>query len=76
MSSGDGGYDAGNRPPLSPLCAGAEYLACDLSTAAITHWLYDWAALVYVLRQWGGAGMGGGGGAGGGQASPPEASAR
>lgn len=39
---------------------GVEYCACGLQSAALTHWLYDWCALVYILSQWGSSGGGGG----------------
>ena len=36
--------------------AGVEYMTCGLNTAILTHFLYDWIALIYVLQQWGGGG--------------------
>ena len=50
---------AGHRRPPAPTCrpaAGIEYLTHGLATAALSHWLYDWWALVFVLQQWGGDG--------------------
>lgn len=48
------------RPP----CQGVEYLTCGLQTAVCTHWLYDWAALNFVLLEWGSSGGGDSGGGG------------
>jgi len=54
------------------LLQGVEYLCCGLQTAATTHWLYDWAALVFVLQQWGDLGSSSGGG---GSSKQPAAAA-
>ncbi|PSC76359.1 metal-dependent membrane protease [Micractinium conductrix] len=43
---------------------GVEYLTCGLQTAVCTHWLYDWAALNFVLLEWGSSGGGDSGGGG------------
>jgi hypothetical protein len=40
--------------------AGVEYLTCGLNTAILTHFLYDWIALIYVVQQWGSSGDDGG----------------
>ncbi|PRW32939.1 abortive infection [Chlorella sorokiniana] len=34
---------------------GVEYLLYGLPTAAVTHWIYDWIALAFILREWGGS---------------------
>jgi hypothetical protein len=37
------------------LRAGVEFLLHGLPAAAITHTLYDFVALVYIIREWGGS---------------------
>ncbi|KAI7837463.1 hypothetical protein COHA_008721 [Chlorella ohadii] len=34
---------------------GVEYVLYGLPTAAATHFIYDWIALVFILREWGGS---------------------
>ncbi|KAL4422843.1 hypothetical protein ABPG75_009040 [Micractinium tetrahymenae] len=48
---------------------GFEYLQHGLQTAAATHWLYDWAALIYIIRVWGGPAGSDGDSDGGGRSS-------
>lgn len=53
--------------PFSICCKqGSEYLQYGLQTAAATHWLYDWAALIYIIGVWGGGGSDDGSSRGGG----------
>lgn len=44
---------------LPPTVQGYEYLICGLQTAATTHWLYDWAAMVFLVKEWQDGGDGG-----------------
>lgn len=41
------------QPWLARCVQGYEYLQHGLQTAAVTHWLYDWAALIFIIRVWG-----------------------
>lgn len=61
--------------PLVCCDQGTEYLQYGLQTAAATHWLYDWAALIFILKVWSGpGGSGGSGGEGGNTEAGPESS--
>ena len=60
---------ASTRPGRTA-AAGVEYLVAGLPAAAITHALYDWIALSYILRKWGSLSAGSSSGEDGGAGGP------
>lgn len=53
IEEGMGGADRLRRACM--LDAGIEFLTAGLPAAAATHTLYDFVALVYIVREWGGS---------------------